>query len=97
MRFAALLSHVEDFDVAAFGLSSAEAALLDPQQRLVLTHAAHVLLPRESIGYDPERTGVFVGVSSTDYNRLVDAFVPEPTAFHGTARTLSVVAGTGLR
>lgn len=96
MRFAALLSRVEDFDATAFGLSNAEAALLDPQQRLVLTHTAQLLLPRGGIWepeLDPERTGVFVGVSSTDYNRLTDAFVPEPTAFHGTARTLSVVAG----
>jgi len=42
-RFGAFLSGVEDFDVEAFGISSAEALAMDPQHRLLLASTAELL------------------------------------------------------
>jgi acyl transferase domain-containing protein len=53
------LDHVEDFDAAFFGMSPAEASLIDPQQRVFLECAWEVL---ESAGYDPRTYSGSIGV-----------------------------------
>ncbi|MFJ3978812.1 amino acid adenylation domain-containing protein [Streptomyces sp. NPDC090021] len=75
-------SFVEDvdaFDAALFRISPREAAQMDPQQRLLL-HAAHEAVldsgqvPGALAG---SRTGVFVGLSGTDYLSLLGPGSPE--------------------
>lgn len=66
------LDEVDRFEPAVFGISPREAIGMDPQQRLALEVAWEAL---EGAGYAPDglqgsRTGVFVGVSTTDYVRL---------------------------
>ncbi|MFS8200186.1 thioester reductase domain-containing protein [Streptomyces sp. CWNU-52B] len=63
---------VDLFEPAVFGISPREALGMDPQQRLVLEVGWEAL---ERAGYAPDRlsgsaTGVYLGVSTTDYVRL---------------------------
>ena len=70
-KWAALLPDVDQFDAGFFGISDAEAEVIDPQQRLLLETAWEAM---EDAGYVPnpdgERTGVFVGISTHDYEVL---------------------------
>lgn len=68
------LEDVEKFDCAFFNISPAEAAVMDPQQRLFLTTAWEAV---EDAGYGgtdalPRETGIFVGVSRQDYQKMID-------------------------
>lgn len=68
----AFLDRVDGFDPGVFGISPREAVGMDPQQRLALELAWEGL---ERAGYAPDgltdsATGVFLGVSTTDYVRL---------------------------
>jgi acyl transferase domain-containing protein len=67
-----LLDAVHDFDPAFFRLSTAEAAQMDPQHRLLLELAWEAL---EDAALSPDRIaarsiGVFVGVASHDHERF---------------------------
>ena len=59
VRARGVLEGIDRFDDAFFGFSPAEAALLDPQQRLFLQAAWEAL---EHAGHDPRRVGGPVGV-----------------------------------
>jgi phthiocerol/phenolphthiocerol synthesis type-I polyketide synthase E len=62
------LAHHDEFDAGFFGISASEAALIDPQQRVLLELAWHAL---EDAGVDPARAvgpiGVFAGQGHTAY------------------------------
>ncbi|MFG3107072.1 amino acid adenylation domain-containing protein [Streptomyces tendae] len=70
---AAVLDGIDRFDAAFFGYSPAEAAVIDPQQRLFLECAWQAV---EDAGTDPERTrvGVYAGASLSTY--LVNNVLP---------------------
>ncbi|MFG3089141.1 type I polyketide synthase [Streptomyces antibioticus] len=73
VRHGGFLDHVDLFDPEFFGMSPAEAAAADPQQRLVLELAWEAL---EDAGILPgtlgaTRAGVFVGAMAADYSALV--------------------------
>jgi len=63
---------VDQFDASFFGMSPREASSLDPQQRMVL-ETSWEALERAAIAPDSLRnsaTGVFVGITGTDYVQL---------------------------
>jgi acyl transferase domain-containing protein len=74
------------FDANFFGISPSEAERMDPQQRVALEVAWEAL---ENAALAPDKlsgtqTGVFLGVSHSDYDRLIYQDHSRLSAFNGT-------------
>lgn len=84
-RRGGFLRDVDRFDAQFFGISPREAASMDPQIRVMLEVAAEAF---DDAGFDRARdaakTGVFVGISGSDYQ---DVLLADRTAIDGYAVT----------
>lgn len=74
IHWGGFIDRVFEFDPLFFAISPLEARLMDPQQRLMLSHAWKAI---EDAGHAPEtlagqKIGVFVGTSSSGYGDEVD-------------------------
>ena len=93
VRFGSYLSNPAAFDAAAFGTSEAEAMYMDPQQRLLLQATAEALSSSQLQPNSRSSTAVFVGVSSSDYDKLVRVHSRGVTAYTATGAAASVTSG----
>lgn len=99
VQFGIFLDAVDLFDAAAFGVSAPEAAMMDPQQRLLMQLTAEALGTTGSNSSSLYSTsgagsaGVFIGVSSMDYNKVVLRTTGGVTPYSATGASLSVTAG----
>jgi len=101
--YGGFLDRVDLFDAAFFGISGREAESMDPQQRLLL-EVTWEALENAGIAIDHLRgsaTGVFVGITTSDYARLtaaydsigLDAYAASGGALNVAAGRLSYVFG----
>ncbi|WP_314172112.1 SDR family NAD(P)-dependent oxidoreductase [Streptomyces winkii] len=92
-KFAGRVDDVDRFDAEFFNLSRLEAELMDPQHRLALETVWAAL---EDGGYAParlpENTGVWFGVSGSDYHHLLNASGVAPDGFTATGNAHSMLA-----
>ena len=85
------LDAVECFDADFFGISPREAENMDPQQRLLLEVAWEALESGGQANSAGSETGVFVGISNSDYSRLL-VNRADANAYYGTGTALSIAA-----
>ncbi|MFC5749222.1 SDR family NAD(P)-dependent oxidoreductase [Actinomadura rugatobispora] len=93
-RLGGFLDDVSAFDARFFAITPREAAVMDPQQRLVLEVAWEAF---EHAGLAPAalrgtRTGVFVGVSAPEYAAYTASDPVALEAFTATGAALSIIA-----
>ncbi|MFI4954807.1 MAG: SDR family NAD(P)-dependent oxidoreductase, partial [Gammaproteobacteria bacterium] len=92
---AGFIEGIDQFDAEFFGISPREAELLDPQQRLLLETTWHAL---ETSGIAPaslneSETGVFIGISQSEYGQLLAEYAVESDFYQATGNALNVAAG----
>ncbi|QMU65949.1 MAG: SDR family NAD(P)-dependent oxidoreductase [Flavobacteriaceae bacterium] len=93
-KWGGFIPDVDKFDSLFFGISPREAELMDPQQRLFLETVWKTI---ENAGYKASdlsgtKTGVFVGISTHDYDELVKKHRYEIEAFNSTGWAHSITA-----
>jgi len=89
------VSDVDGFDADFFGIHPREAASMDPQQRILLELTWEAL---ERATIDPRsllntKTGIYVGLSNSDYGRLLTEDTRTIDGYTGVGAAGSIAAG----
>ncbi|WP_416970861.1 SDR family NAD(P)-dependent oxidoreductase [Streptomyces sp. 4F14] len=91
-KHAGVVDDVDAFDAEFFQIYPREAELMDPQHRLALQTVWNAV---EDSGYAPgalpRDTGLYLGVSGTDYATLLTTYGVEPDAFTSTGNAHSIL------
>ncbi len=93
-KWGGFLDRVDEFDNHFFGISEREAEEIDPQHRLVLELAWEAL---EDAGLPPSRlrgsrTGVFIGLSHSEYGIMLSTDLSQTDAFVATGTAHCIAA-----
>ncbi len=89
---AGALADVDAFDAGFFGIYPREAELMDPQHRLTLETIWQALEDSAYTPADlPRSTGLFFGVSGTDYATLLNSCGVAPDAYTSTGNAHSIL------
>lgn len=93
-KWGGFVTDIAEFDAAFFGISPREAAVMDPQQRMLLETAWRAL---EDAGVQIDRlpgteTGVFIGISHSDYHGIQKFGRPDIDVHTSTGGALSIAA-----
>ena len=94
-RHGGFVSGAELADTAAFAISPAEAAAMDPCQRLLLERGYGALhdaaLDRAALG--GSLTGVFLGFAGTEFSQVLAASPAGASVYAATGATCSIASG----
>ena len=93
-KWGGFITDIAEFDAGFFGISPREAAVMDPQQRMLLESAWRAL---EDAGIQVEAisgssTGVYVGISHSDYHGIQKFGRPDIDLHTSTGGALSIAA-----
>jgi polyketide synthase PksN len=93
-KWGAFMKEVDKFDPLFFGISAREAHMMDPQQRIFLQTVWKAI---EDSGHKVSdlsgtKTGLFVGVATSDYVNLVNRLQIDIDAFTASGNAHSVLA-----
>lgn len=95
-RFGGFIAGCESFDAAFFEISPREAESLDPQQRMLLEVSWEAMERARlaPLNHFESRTGVFIGISGSDYLRFISQDDPQRiNAYMGTGNAHSSASG----
>jgi acyl transferase domain-containing protein/trans-aconitate methyltransferase len=94
-RHGGFLEHIDQFDAAFFNITPREAESMDPQHRMLLELSwealEHAAIPPTALA-DGD-AGVFIGLSASDYGRLVLAARDEIDSYASFGAAHSIAAG----